>query len=212
MNEKNILYSTTNTYVTLNEMGTGTKNVWVVFHGIGYLSRYFLRHFKDLVPEENYIIAPQAPAKYYLSGAYKHLGASWLTRENTVQETQNVFRYLDAVWEAENVPYICNLIVLGFSQGVSIATRWVAHKKLPIYKLILYAGTIPNELKPSDFDFLKTREAQVQIVTGENDTHITQEKLSEEYSKAKILFGGRIEVITFEGGHEVKKEVINRLV
>ena len=64
--EKQNTYTTTNTYTTLNNIGPKTKNVWIVFHGIGYLSRYFINYFNTLNPNENYIIAPQAPSKYYL--------------------------------------------------------------------------------------------------------------------------------------------------
>ena len=59
--EKEISYTTTNSYSTLNHYSNLTKNVWFVCHGMHYLSRYFLKYFKDLNKEENYIIAPQAP-------------------------------------------------------------------------------------------------------------------------------------------------------
>ena len=93
--EKNVTYNTQNTYATLNALSEKTKYVWLVFHGIGYLSRYFLKHFSQLNSEEHYIIAPQAPSKYYLKNEYKYVGASWLTKENTLTETENVMSYLD---------------------------------------------------------------------------------------------------------------------
>ena len=46
--EKEITYTTRNSYSTLNTLTERTKNVWFVFHGMGYLSRYFLRYFKHL--------------------------------------------------------------------------------------------------------------------------------------------------------------------
>ena len=64
--EKEITYTTRNSYSTLNTLTEHTKTVWLVFHGMGYLSRYFLRYFKTLNTRENYIIAPQAPSKYYI--------------------------------------------------------------------------------------------------------------------------------------------------
>ena len=44
--EKEISYQSTNSYSTLNTLNTKTKNVWLVFHGMSYLSRYFLKYFK----------------------------------------------------------------------------------------------------------------------------------------------------------------------
>ncbi|HDZ15383.1 hypothetical protein LCGC14_0915190, partial [marine sediment metagenome] len=128
--ENTVTYTSTNSYTTLNTFTDTTKNVWIVLHGIGYLSRYFLKYFDGLSSDENYIIAPQAPSKYYLNTTYTHVGASWLTKEDTERETENVMAYLDAVMTMENLPENCNYIILGFSQGVSIATRWVAKRKI----------------------------------------------------------------------------------
>ncbi|NHF59244.1 esterase [Flavobacteriaceae bacterium TP-CH-4] len=209
--EKQTRYTTTNTYSVLNSLGDGTRNVWVVLHGIGYLSRYFLKYFEELPKEENYIIAPQAPSKYYLNGEYKHVGASWLTKENTIDETENIMNYLDAVLEAENLPLDRNLIVFGFSQGVSIATRWVAKRKVACRQLVLYAGGIPDELSSSDFAVLEKNKTQVTIIVGDKDEYLTEERRKLESDKISKLFRGRAKEIIFKGGHEIKKELINQL-
>lgn len=127
--EKETSYITTNSYSTLNTLTPKTKTVWFVCHGIGYLSRYFINYFKELNPEENYIIAPQAQSKYYITPKFKHVGSSWLTKENTAKETENVMSYFDAVLKAEQIPNNVNLIIAGFSQGVSVTMRYVAKKK-----------------------------------------------------------------------------------
>ena len=112
--EKKVLYTTSNTYHTLNSFSSTTKNVWLVFHGMGYLSRYFIRYFSELSSEENFIIAPQAPAKYYMGEKFKHVGASWLTRENTIEDTKNIFNYMDTVFETEKPETMPNFIVLDY--------------------------------------------------------------------------------------------------
>lgn len=210
--EKKVTYRTTNTYETLNTLTNKTKNVWIVFHGIGYLSRYFLKYFKELNPDENYIIAPQAPSKYYLNGAYVHVGASWLTKENTNLELENLNQYLEAVYEAEKIPKDLKLIIFGFSQGVSIVTRWVVYKKLACSELILYAGGIPNELNASDFTFLENTNTKVTVIVGDKDEYLNEESMKTEKEKIKMLFNNKAEMIVFDGKHEVKKELINGLV
>ncbi|WP_405397934.1 alpha/beta hydrolase [Maribacter sp. Asnod2-G09] len=207
---KNVTYKTTNTYETLNELTSQTKQVWIVFHGIGFLSRFFLKYFNELPKNENYIIAPQAPSKYYLKNEYKHVGASWLTKENTALETENLYHYLDAVLENEKLPSDCKIVFFGFSQGISIALRYLAYSKMTCSKLILYAGGIPTELKKSDFTHLKM-DTEIFSVFGNKDQYITPDKLIEENNKLKVLFGDTIQHITFDGGHEVKKEIINQL-
>ena len=210
LDKKLVTYSNNNSYTTLNALSSTTKNIWVVFHGIGYLSRYFLKYFKALNSNENYIIAPQAPSKYYLNGAYKHVGASWLTREDTPQELTNVLNYIDAVFNAEEIPADKNLILFGFSQGVSIVTRYLSSRKINFDKLILYAGTIPVELTAKDFKFINYNTSTVHIMYGEEDIYLTPKKLKIEKNKIDILFCGKSKILTFKGGHEVKTEMLKQ--
>ena len=183
-----------------------------MLHGIGYLSRYFLKYFDQLPAEDNYIIAPQAPSKYYLGSQYKHVGASWLTKVNTPMGIENVLNYLDAVYEAQDVPSHCNFIVFGFSQGVSVATRWIAQRKIRCNHLILYAGGIPKELAPTDFEYMNQSVSKITVVVGDKDEFITEERFKEESKRVEQLFKGRAEQIIFEGGHEIKKKIIQQLV
>jgi len=210
--EKQISYTSTNTYLSLNRLDKDTKNVWFVLHGIGFLSKFFIKYFQGLPKGENYIIAPQAPSKYYLNSKYTHVGASWLTKENRELETENVIRYLDEVYREENIPPDCRLIILGFSQGVSIAARWVAKSRIPCNELILYAGGIPEELTAEDFDFLVPLNTKIKIVLGTEDEFLVPERLKKERFKIDALFNGRAKYITFDGGHEVDTQVINDLL
>ncbi len=207
--EKQVSYTTSNSYSTLNNYTEKTKKVWVVFHGIGYLSRYFLKYFKDLDPVENYIIAPQAPSKYYLNDKYRHVGASWLTKENTEAETENLFSYLDEVYKAEDLQNAPSLILFGYSQGVSIAARWVARNKTECSRLILHSGGLPKELAPEDFEFLT--DTKVIMIYGTDDEYLNKERLKTEQDRAKKLFGDHLEIISFEGGHEVNVGIITKL-
>lgn len=208
--EKEVSYTTKNTYSTLNKLTENTKNVWVVFHGMGYLSSFFINYFSELNSEENYIVAPQAPSKYYQDKSFKYVGASWLTRENTVVETENILNYVDAVFKNELSDNSRNLIVLGYSQGVSIATRWVASRKIQCQKLILHSGGIPKELQPSDFEFLKPS-AEVIYLYGNRDQYITEARKTEEHLKGTKLFQKRLKIELFDGIHEVNKAYLLKL-
>ncbi|MCL6266141.1 alpha/beta hydrolase [Flagellimonas myxillae] len=210
--EKKVTYTTQNTYETLNTLTETTKNVWLVFHGMGYLSRYFIRYFSQLNPEVNYIVVPQAPSKYYLKDEFKYVGASWLTKESTAMETENVLEYIDAVYEAEQFPSHANLILFGFSQGVSVAARWMVRRKVPCHSVVLYAGGIPNELVRADFDFVDWETTKVKIVYGSTDKYLIPERRKVEIEKIDTLFLGKAEIINFEGGHEVKPELLPTLI
>ncbi len=208
--EKQVSYKITNTYMTLNEHTSKTKNVWIVFHGIGYLSKFFLKYFKGLDPEENYIIAPQAASKYYLNGKYTHVGASWFTKENTLLEVENAMNYLDEIYQVENLESVTNLIVLGYSQGVSVATRWVSKREINCSQLILCSGGLPKELKPEDFNHLK--ESKATMIYGTKDPFMDEERLKQEQDHALKLFPNNLIVIPFEGVHEMKPSLIESLV
>ncbi|MEP0133879.1 MAG: esterase [Eudoraea sp.] len=209
--EKSVSYNSKNTYETLNDFTDETKNVWIVFHGIGYLSKYFLKYFDELNPVDNYIIAPQAPSKYYLNSSYKHVGASWLTKENTETEINNNLNYLDAILKVETMLSTRNLIIFGYSQGVSMAARWVAQRKIVCNQLVLYAGGIPNELNENDFTHLGNN-TQITIIVGNQDEYLTKERLSIEREKARTIFNGKAKEHIFNGGHIIKKEIINSLI
>lgn len=208
--EKKVIYRKSNTYSTLNTLTKNTKNIWFVFHGLGYLSKFFIKYFSHLNDEENYIIAPQAPSKYYLGKSFKHVGASWLTKENTVEETKNVLAYIDEVYKAEVFNKTPNLIILGYSQGVSIAARWVASRKINCNHLVLHSGGIPTELKPDDFIFLKEN-TKVTYLYGNKDQYINEARKTEEQIKGNLLFGNHINYLVFEGSHEVNTKFIKQL-
>ena len=207
--EKEISYTTTNSYSTLNELTKATKNVWFVCHGMGYLSRYFLKYFNGLNKAENYIIAPQAASKYYIQPGFKHVGASWLTKEATKKETKNIIQNFDAIFEAENIPDHVNLIVFGYSQGVSVAMRYLAKRQLHCEQLIIHSGGIPNELQAEDFTFSK---AKVSLICGTKDEYLTENRLQLETKKAQRLFKNRLNIVLFEGKHEVNKDFIKGLI
>lgn len=206
--EKEIFYNTKKPYSTLNTLTKKTKNVWFVCHGMGYLSKFFINYFKDLNTEENYIIAPQAPSLYYQSG-FKHVGACWLTKENTVNETENIMNYFDAVLAEERIPKNTNLIIFGYSQGVSVSTRYIKNRQLQCSQLILHSGGLPKELITEDFKFLK---AKVSLVYGTKDEYLNEERIAYETERAQELFGNDVNIIPFDGKHVVNVEVINGLV
>ncbi|QYA25980.1 esterase [Gramella sp. MT6] len=206
--ENSVSYTSTNTYQTLNELTENTKTVWLVFHGIGYLSKYFLKYFKHLDKQENYIIIPQAPSKYYLNGEYRHIGASWLTRENTELEIENVLNYLDAVYKAEGISKIENLNIMGYSQGVSVATRFIARRNIRCKNLIMHSGKVPQELTADDFKFLDR--TNFSFIYGTQDEYLKSGIVKVEEARLKDLFPKNLEILTFEGGHEVNTQLISK--
>ena len=208
--QNKVVYKSTNTYDTLNELTDKTKTVWLVFHGIGYLSRYFIRLFQNLHPEENYFIAPQAPSKYYKNNDYKKVGSSWLTKENTIIDTKNVLNYIDAVMEFEKIPNSVNFVVLGYSQGVSIASRWIAKRNIRPSALELISGGFPKELGKDEFSYL-TQDTKVTHIVGENDPYFKPENVTAEKIRVQNIISHTI-FKTHAGGHELNIESLKNIL
>ena len=208
--EKEIGYQTKNSYSTLNTLTEDTKTVWFVCHGMGYLSRYFLKYFKGLNAEENYIIAPQAPSKYYIQPKM-HVGANWLTRDETKVGMQNILNYFDGIFEAEAIPKDKNLIILGYSQGVSVAMRYMVFRKLQCSQLILHSGGIPKEIISTDFEYLNSS-TSVKLIYGTSDEYLDAERIKSESDRAIELFGSEVQFLPFDGTHVVNVDLINNLV
>ena len=213
MTENQITYTHTNTYTTLNSITKSTKNVWLVFHGMGYLTKYFIKHFEGLNKEENYIIAPQAPSKYYQDKRFKYVGASWLTKENTALEKENVLAYIDAVWQIESKKWegqSIHLTLMGYSQGVSIVTRWASSRKIDCKHMLLHSGAIPHELTPANFEYLSPTTI-ITYLYGDKDEYINEARKTEQQLKGTALFGDRLQVEVFDGIHEVNETFINSI-
>lgn len=208
---KSVRYLNASSYITMNTLSSKTEYVWIAFHGMGYLSKYFSKYFSGLHAERNYIICPQAPSKYYLKDNFKHVGASWLTKEETAESLSNLYAYLDALWQNENIPSTVKLIVFGYSQGVSIAIRWVAHRKIQCEKLVLYAGSIPKELLVSDFNHFH-KHTSIHYIFGNSDPYITPAVIRNERTKLEMLFGDKTKELEFNGGHEVKTDIIENII
>lgn len=211
LQEKEVTFQTAGSYSTLNSISNSTKNIWFVCHGMGYLSRYFLKYFASLNPLENYVIAPQAPSKYYLTPKFKRVGASWLTKENTLRETENIMHYFDAIFEFEQLKSHHNLIVMGYSQGVSVALRYIAKRQLNCSQIAIMSGGIPKELEKGNFSFLSPK-TKVYLTYGNNDPYLDKTRILEEKNRASLLFKHcNLQIVPFEGAHEVHTALITRI-
>lgn len=210
LEQKEISYTASNSYSTLNKLTEHTKTVWFVCHGMGYLTKFFLRYFKALNAEENYIIAPQAPSKYYIQPKM-HVGANWLTKEETSAGMENIVHYFDAVLEAEQIPKDLNFIVLGYSQGVSVALRYLAKRQIQCDQLVIHSGGIPKELTATDFEYLSNT-TKVKLIYGTDDEYLDTNRILKETEMATSVFGNRLSVMPFKGKHVVNVDYINTLV
>ena len=211
MKERHIEVRLSFPYYTLNKLTPSTNRIWIIFHGYGMLSRFFIRKFSDLDPEENYIIAPQGLSKFYQDGFSGRVGATWMTKEDRLTEIENQRRYLvEIVTEELEGVSEREIICLGFSQGAATASRFLAHSKLPFNKLVLWAGTFPPEITP-EMTTHWSDSSEIIYVTGLYDPFLQPGMIDHQHKIVKDATGKDLRRIEFEGKHELRSEVLHKL-
>lgn len=208
--QKTVSYLTTNTYHSLGQLTDKTQNIWLAFHGYGELSEKFSKHFESIDLEKNYIIIFQAPSKFYLGNDFNHIGASWLTKENHAIEIQNTLHYINTVVKQERINYkTIRVNTLGFSQGVSIMMRWLSYSQQKVYKVILWAGILPEELHKEDYVSLYS--SKIRSVVGNQDHFVTPIIAKEQFSKLTQYFNDYMP-ITYTGVHRIKRKLLQEII
>ncbi len=199
-------------YVTVGEPTSLVKNVWVCLHGYGQLARFFARNFSAFQNEERLFIIPEGPHHFYLNGTSGRVGASWMTKENRLADIEDQFYYLEnLVSNTRNLlADDCKMHVLGFSQGVSTALRWVNKTTLPIKSVICWAGSFPPDI---DYKLQSDKFAAYCMHTcfGNADEYISEEdarKLLAQLKEQNI----KITPHFYAGGHKIYPELLGEIL
>src|SRR5438093_11515660 len=185
MQEHHIGVSRTGRYFTLGNSSSGVGEVWFACHGYGQVASRFLEKLRVLDDGHRYLVAPEGLSRFYLSESptERRVGASWMTLEARVREIEDYVRYLDAVY-AEVFGSLDRARVtvhaLGYSQGASTVSRWVAMGKAKIDRLTLWGGEFPPDLDLTlDTVVNRLRAARITLGYGRSD----------QYRLAKVACG-----------------------
>lgn len=209
MEEVHLSVKRTARYYLLTDESAPITEVWLVVHGYGQLAQYFIRHFKCLLRPGVLIIAPEALSRFYLDGLSGRVGASWMTREDRLNEINDYIDYLKQVYEhvcKEKNIHEHRLVVLGFSQGVPAVCRWMAKTTYPICSLICWAGFFPHDMTWNTD--LKNRFAvPVYMVYGNEDPYIEKDSLNKLHEFKQQLQLNTRDVV-FLGGHVMHEETL----
>lgn len=206
--EKKIDVNLQVSYETLNELNESTERIWIVFHGYGMLSKYFIRKFDILDTRKNLIIAPQALSKFYLKGHSGRVGASWMTREDRLTEIDNQLRLIDTILKKEvHATNEHEIILLGFSQGTATACRYAAHANFNFSKLVLWSGGFPEDLDP-----LSTEKwiGDIELFYGLEDEYLSEEKIKAQEELLK-KFKLDYKIHEFASGHRIIPELLLKI-
>jgi len=202
-------------YWTLGEPGEDQEEAWMVLHGYGQLARRFLRRFAALAGPSRLLVAPEALSRFYIGseegrhGPDALVGATWMTREDREAEIRDYVAYLDAL-AAAVVEKGQGVTVLGFSQGVATAWRWVTYGSVPgLARLVCWAGTLPPDL---DLDRARraVASAEVVLVSGRRDVSVPPAVTEESASRLRAA-GIDAHVVHHPGGHDIDEPTLQRI-
>lgn len=198
----------------------GTLGVWVVLHGYRQLAGRFLRRFRGLDDGRRLIVAPEGLSRFYVErapgrhGPESLVGASWMTREARQDEIRDYVEYLDGVGDRFLRPTRSgsriSLTVLGFSQGVATAARWVTVGRYPCRRLVCWGDTLPPDLDQGAFRE-RMEGVELVLVRGEGDD-TRRRDVEDRQDTALRQSGIQFRIVTHPGGHRIEPDVVAELV
>tara|TARA_B100000683_G_scaffold255272_1_gene274714 strand:- start:2386 stop:3021 length:636 start_codon:yes stop_codon:yes gene_type:complete len=206
----NIIVPKTARYFLMGEIDKNCRDLWVVLHGYAQNTEQFISCFKALNKKGDTIVAPEGLSRFYKEGFYGEVVASWMTKEDRLNEIQDYINYLDMLCEEikAKAPK-AKIHLLGFSQGVATAMRWYTLGNSTIDKLVLWGGETPPET-----NWLlvknKVKNNSLHVVCGEQDPFI---KNSDVQSLLAFLKEKNIQYkhYSFDGGHQLNSLILKEL-
>jgi predicted esterase len=185
------------------------SEAWLILHGFGMLARGILHWFRQAERPDRVLIAPEGLSRFYLEEkGVRRVGASWMTREDREHELEDLLGYLDRV-AADLIKPASRLQVHGFSQGVSVAARWVVRRPRPVDRLVCWAGGFPEDVAPEMLRQALGPEP-VHLVVGDRDVWVKPEQVAGDAERLRQA-GALVALHRFAGGHRVDDGVLAEL-
>ncbi|PSR12485.1 MAG: phospholipase [Bacteroidetes bacterium] len=165
-------------YALLGEPGNHIRQLWIVTHGYGQLAKTFIQRFVPIMDAQTLVLAPEGLSRFYWGGFSGPPVASWMTREDRLDEIRDFVTMLDQLYAAY-VP-LCHpeveIILLGFSQGTATQVRWIMHSFPRFDHLLLWAGQLPEDLDYAPhLPYFANK--KLYCAYGDDDPFVTPERL-----------------------------------
>ncbi|MBT8487201.1 MAG: phospholipase, partial [Gemmatimonadetes bacterium] len=140
------------------------------------------------------------------------VGASWMTREDRETEIVDYVAYLDRLGRVvlDQAAADTRVTVLGFSQGVATASRWVTRGEVRPHRLVLW-----GDFLPPDLDMERAADAwgpvDVFLVRGTEDGALQSDELAAAETGRIERAGLGVRRVEYEGGHDIDEATLVEL-
>lgn len=186
-------------YFQLGELTVQTKKVVFALHGYAQQAKEFIAELESLQDFETVIIAPEGLNRFYAKGFGGKPVAAWMTSEDREHEILDYINYLNALYDQLIPPsYTGRIVVLGFSQGVATASRWIHHSLHRFTDFIICSGDIAVELRNPLSE--KICALRCCYISGNDDPFLTKEN---KLIVNALMTALNAQIYIFEGGHQL---------
>ncbi len=188
--------------------GSPDKPVLLALHGYGQLGRFFSRKFSFL-SEHFRIVVPEGLHRFYLEGFSGRVGASWMTKEDRLNDIQEQKDYLDLLLNEVDIEPE-NSVLLAFSQGIATAARWLHQSEHEFRDVIFWAGNFPPDLHLSEKAQF-WQDQKIEYVFGEQDEFFGENRIRSLYADLKER-GLNFNSHSGPFAHDLDQAMLNRIL
>ena len=165
-------------YYTLGTPSKEIENLWIVCHGYGQLGSEIIHKFDAFDNGKNFIIAPEGLSRFYWGGVTGKVASSWMTSGDRLDEIEDFVNMMQKIYDTY-IPQLSPSVkihLFGFSQGVATIVRWIMARFPRFDRLILWAGTWPDDLDYRPYqDYFSAKE--IRWHCGKSDEYINDKRL-----------------------------------
>ena len=210
--KKQISISKTHKYSQLGKCSTKIDTVWIVLHGYGMLSEFFIKKFECILNEKTVVIAPEGSNRFYLNNNYSRVGASWMTKVDKEKDIEDNISFIETLYTkiVDDIGHNnFKLKTLGFSQGGATLVRWIMSNSIKVDSLILWGSDIPQDSLTNQ-NKSRWSSINIKIVIGKKDEYISDE------NKKKVIdavnsYGLSYKLIEYDGPHKIIESELIKL-
>lgn len=196
-------------YYQYGDVTKDTTDIIFAFHGYGQLGSYFAPKFSFLANSNTVVIVPEALSRFYLNGKYERVGASWITKEDTESEINDMLTYLNTLWSTLKIGKDVRLHLFGFSQGCATVLRWLNQLTTKAASVVLWAGYFAKGVEDMATKETLNDCSKYYVYGNKDEFLLSSPKLA---AAMKIeLKSLNFEIIEFEGSHKTPIEELKRV-